>query len=32
MVDEVILKNKAPADAIKDAAAAEQKLINDFWK
>ena len=32
MVDEVVLKNKPPADAVRDAAATEQKLINDFWK
>jgi len=32
MVDEVILKNRAPADAIADAAKTEQKLIDDFWK
>jgi len=32
MVDEVILKNRTPADAIADAAKVEQKLIDDFWK
>jgi len=32
MVDEVVLKNKPHADAVRDAAAAEQKLIDDFWK
>jgi len=32
MVDQVVLKRTAPADALKEAAAKEQKLIDDFWK
>jgi multiple sugar transport system substrate-binding protein len=32
MVDQVTLKNKPPADALKEAAEREQKLIDDFWK
>ncbi len=32
MVDQVVLKHTAPADALKEAAAKEQKLIDDFWK
>ena len=32
MVDQVILKNRAPADALQEAAEREQKLIDDFWK
>lgn len=32
MVDQVVLKNRAPADSLKEAAETEQKLIDDFWK
>ncbi len=32
MVDQVILRNRAPADALKEAAETEQRLIDDFWK
>jgi multiple sugar transport system substrate-binding protein len=31
-VDEVILKKVDPLQALKNAAAKEQKLIDDFWK
>ena len=31
-VDEVILKNVDPLQALKNAQAKEQKLIDDFWK
>jgi multiple sugar transport system substrate-binding protein len=31
MVDQVVLKHTAPADALKEAAVKEQKLIDDFW-
>ncbi len=32
MVDQVVLKNRAPSDALAEAAGREQKLIDEFWK
>ncbi|GAB1483145.1 extracellular solute-binding protein [Treponema sp.] len=32
MIDQVILKGMSPAEALKQAAAKEQQLIDDFWK
>ena len=32
MIDEVVLSNVSPANAMRSAAEKEQKMIDDFWK
>ena len=32
MLDRVLLKGQSPADSVREAAAAEQKIIDNYYK